>query len=66
MNDPQVKEQDRQRVYLASELLSNSTATAMALMYPNDAKMQNLSKFIELIDLWFDVFNRWISVAKHI
>ena len=58
-----VKKQDRQRVYLAAELLSTSTANALQIMYPNNSKMQNLSKFIRLIDSWFDVFNRLVSVA---
>ena len=53
----------RQRVYLAAELLSRTVANALEIMYPNDTKMTNLSKFIRLIDLWFDVFNRLDFVA---
>ena len=55
----------RQRVYLAAELLSRTVANALEIMYPNDTKMTNLSKFIRLIDLWFDVFNRLVFVAFH-
>ena len=55
----------RQRVYLAAELLSRTVANALETMYPNDTNMANLSKFIRLMDLWFDVFNRLVSVAFH-
>ena len=55
----------RQRVYLAAELLSRTVANALDSMYPNDTNMTNLSKFIRLMDLWFDVFNRLVSVAFH-
>ena len=55
----------RQRVYLAAELLSRTVANALESMYPNDTNMTNLSKFIRLIDLWFDVFNRLFFVAFH-
>ena len=55
----------RQRVYLAAELLSRTVANALDSMYPNDTNMTNLSKFIRLIDLWFDVFNRLVFVAFH-
>ena len=55
----------RQRVYLAAELLSRTVANALDTMYPNDTNMANLSKFIRLMDLWFDVFNRLVSVAFH-
>ena len=60
-----VKHQDRQRIYLASELLSESVANFLEVMYPNVEKMQNLSALIRLIDLWFDVFNRLVSIAFH-
>ena len=63
MDGPQVSQQDRQRIYLAAELLSRTVANALEIMYPENIKMQNLSKFIRLIDLWFDTFNRLVSVA---
>ena len=63
MDGPQVSQQDRQRIYLAAELLSRTVANALEIMYPENIKMQTLSKFIKLIDMWFDIFNRLVSVA---
>ena len=63
MDGPQVQQQDRQRIYLAAELLSRTVASALEIMYPENIKMQTLSKFIKLIDMWFDIFNRLVSVA---
>ena len=63
MDGPQVSQQDRQRIYLAAELLSRTVGNALEIMYPENIKMQTLSKFIKLIDMWFDIFNRLVSVA---
>ena len=63
MGGPQVSQQDRQRIYLAAELLSRTVGNALEIMYPENIKMQTLSKFIKLIDMWFDIFNRLVSVA---
>ena len=63
MDGPQVSHQDRQRIYLAAELLSRTVGNALEIMYPENIKMQTLSKFIKLIDMWFDIFNRLVSVA---
>ena len=49
-----VKGSGRQKVRLAAELLSHSTATALKTLFPHKTKQ---AEFIENIDSWFDVMN---------
>ena len=51
------KSSERQRVFYATQLLSNSTSEALRLMFKNDKEAQDLSKFIKVVDSWFDVMN---------
>ena len=44
----------RQRVRMAAQLLSHSTATAMKILLPEKTQQAD---FIELVDSWFDVSN---------
>ncbi len=52
-----VKDQEKQRVYLAAQLLSRRTALAFRQLFPNDPVKQELADFIEVIDQYFDTMN---------
>ena len=47
---------ERQNVSLASQLYSHTAATAL-LRYDTSEEAENLSKFIEVINRWFDLMN---------
>lgn len=49
-----VENQERQRVHLAAELLSNSTAVAMKMLFPQH---EHIADFVKLVNDWFDIFN---------
>ena len=62
-----VKHQDRQRVYLACQLLSSSASNAVKTLFPDGTageltNMNELADFLKLADEWFDCFN---SNSKH-
>ena len=52
-----VKEQDKQRVHTATELLSNTTAQCASSLFPNDPIMQELAEFVSGVNNFFDIFN---------
>ncbi len=56
--------QDRQRVFLATQLFSSSTALALRKLLPDDPSAQELASFIQLTDSWFDVTNSRVKVDK--
>lgn len=56
----------RQKVSLAAELLSNSVSKALLLCHKDESEAaeqksarENLSKFIEIVNNWFDVMNSY-------
>ena len=53
----EVKGLDKQRVKPAVQLLSNTMAQTIRLIFPNDEPMLNLANWIEETDSWFDVMN---------
>lgn len=61
-----VKDQDKQRVYLATQLLSESTANAISQLFPSDPDMLELSDFVATIDGWFDTFNSKAKFARKV
>ena len=48
---------DRQKVKLATQLLSSTTADCLETVYPDDVGMKESADFIRLMDTWFDIFN---------
>ena len=52
-----VRDQDAQRVHLATKLLSKTTSDALIHLFPNNPLMLECAKFIRKADGWFDVFN---------
>ena len=60
----QVKEQDRQSVSIACQLLSKTVADGLIELFPRDMKMKRLSDFVRKVDAWFDVFNSHIKTNK--
>lgn len=55
----EVEKAERQNVRLASELFSHSVAQSLRKIFPTDKEAINLSKFIELVNKWFDVMNSY-------
>ncbi len=53
----EVKDQEKQRVFLAAQLLSHRTAEAIRQLFPGDNAKQELANFIDVIDGWFDTMN---------
>ena len=56
-----VKNQDRQKVILATQFFSATTAEAFLKAFPGDQIMAKVSQFVTEVDEWFDV---WNSVIK--
>lgn len=54
---------DRQNVRVASQLFSHSLATYLRKHFPYDPQVQKLSKFIELVNKWFDICNSYTFFA---
>lgn len=50
---------ERQDVRLAAQLFSHSVAEYLKKHFPNDQQVQKLSKFIELVNKWFDICNSY-------
>ena len=48
----------RQRVCLAAQLLSHTTATAVKCLFPEKSELSN---WIEMFDQWFDIFNSRVA-----
>ena len=59
-----VRGQDKQRVYYAAKLLSETTSNAIKYFFPSDANMKVLADFVLATDRWFDVFNSSKEKAK--
>ena len=59
-----VKEQDRQSVSVACQLLSKTVADGIIELFPRDMKMKRLSDFARKCDSWFDAFNSHIKINK--
>ena len=55
---------ERQKVRLAAQLFSKSTANALRTLFPNDETKQELAQFVEDIDNFFDIFNSRIPFDK--
>ncbi len=53
----EVKDQEKQRVYLAAQLLSHRTAEALRQVFPADNEKKEFASFIDIIDGWFDTMN---------
>ena len=51
----------RQRVRLAAQLISHTTATAIRCLFPLKSK---LADWLELFDTWFDIFNSAFPISK--
>lgn len=54
-----VKGPERQNVRLACQLFSHNVAEYLNKHFPNDQQVQKLSKFIALVDKWFDICNSY-------
>ena len=61
-----VRNQDKQRVYLAAQLLSQSTADAISQLFPNEPDMLECADFVSKMDSWFDVFNSNQKFAREV
>jgi hypothetical protein len=55
---------ERQKVRLAAQLFSRSTANALRSLFPEDEKKMELAQFVEDIDNFFDIFNSRIPLDK--
>ena len=53
---------DRQKVKLATQLLSSTTADCLETVFPDDVGMKESADFIRLIDTWFDTFNSFVKI----
>lgn len=60
-----IKDQDKQRVRPAAELLSRTTSNLLKILFPEDTKMQELSDFVLKVDSWFDVLNSFTIHHTH-
>ena len=58
-----VKDQEKQRVYLAAQLLSHRTAEAIRQLFPEDQPKQELADFIDVVDSWFDTMNSRVQTT---
>lgn len=47
----------RQNVAMACELLSHTTAQALVRYFPENEEALRLSRFIQIVNAWFDIFN---------
>lgn len=54
---------DKQNVRFASQLFSHSVAQYLETHFPTEQHTQKLSKFIELVNRWFDVCNSYTFYA---
>lgn len=54
---------ERQNVRVASQLFSHSVAQYLSRHYPEDQQTQKLSKFIDLVNKWFDISNSYAFEA---
>ena len=52
-----VSGQDKQKVFLATQLLSQTTANCLSSFFPNDDTMQAMSNFFSDVNNVFDIFN---------
>ena len=52
-----VSGQDKQKVFLATQLFSQTMANCLSTHYPDDATMQEMSKFFSDVNAVFDIFN---------
>jgi hypothetical protein len=55
---------ERQKVRLAAQLFSKSTANALRTLFPNDETKKELAQFVEDVDNFFDIFNSRIPYDK--
>ena len=55
---------DRQKVRLAAQLFSKSTANALRTLFPGDETKTELANFVEDVDNFFDIFNSRIPFDK--
>lgn len=56
----------RQKVSLAAELLSHTTASALSYYLPgaNEEAAQTTSEFISLVNAWFDIMNSYVPTCS--
>ena len=59
-----VSGQDKQKVFLATQLLSQTTANCISKFFPGDTTMQEMSQFISDVNTVFDIFNSKTELHK--